>query len=536
LSPRKKKAAETLPLGETYDLFAARKAVAVARPEAAAPAATPSPAVAPATSPPAGTAAPPAGAPLAAEPKGPLTVLALTQALKAALEPRFRDVWVAGEISNFRAQASGHLYFSLKDEGATLPCAMWAGQARRLRFAPTEGLEVVARGRVELYPPHGKYQLIVDSLEPRGAGALALQLEQVKARLAADGLLDPARKRPLPFLPRRVGVATSPTTAALRDFLRVLAARYPNLPVLLAPCRVQGEGAAATVAAAVRALARAGVDVIVVTRGGGSQEDLWAFNDEALARAIAASPVPVVSAVGHETDVSVADLVADVRAATPTHAAQLVAPVKDDLLASLAGLRGRLHRAVENALDARRSALRALSAELGDPSHAVSAQRHRLDDLTRRAEAAVRRPVEAGRERLEGLRLRLARAEPRARLKSLRARVEVARRRLEGWQAATFRREQLRVERLAARLEPANVAKLLSRGFALALLDGRLVTSSAAAAPGDALRVGLGQGWLDATVTSRDAGDDPVPGRGQGGAGETGSPAGSTVASPAKGS
>jgi exodeoxyribonuclease VII large subunit len=359
----------------------------------------------------------------------PLTVLALTEQLKAAVEPRFKDVWVQGELANLRTQASGHVYFTLKDDGATLPCAMWASQARRLRFDLEEGQEVVARGRVEIYPPHGKYQLIASDLEPRGAGALAVQLEQVKARLAADGLLDPARKRPLPFLPRRVGVATSPTTAALRDFLRVLHGRYPNLPVLVAPCRVQGEGAAATVAAAVQALARHGVDVIVVTRGGGSQEDLWAFNDERLARAIAASPVPVVSAVGHETDVSVADLVADVRAATPTHAAQLVTPVKEDLVAGLAALRGRLHRAVQNGLEARRQTLRALSAELGDPSHAVSAQRHRVEDLARRAEVAARAPVAEGRARLEALRLRLARAEPRARLRLLRVRVEAARRR-----------------------------------------------------------------------------------------------------------
>jgi len=239
----------------------------------------------------------------------------------------------------------------------------------------------------------------------------------------------------------------------------------------------------------------------------------------------------------------VADLVADLRAATPTHAAQLVAPVKDDLLAGLAALRGRLHRAVGHRLAARRATLRALSAELADPSHAVSAQRHRLEDLARRAEGAARQPVAAGRARVEALRQRLARAEPRARLAALRARVEAARQRLSGWQAATFRREQLRVERLKARLEPANVAKLLSRGFALALKDGRLVTESAAAAPGDALRVALGVGWLDATVTALDAGDDPVPGRQRAGAGTAqagaagaGGPAGSAVASPGKGS
>ncbi len=531
---RRKKAPAEPPVGETYDLFAARRAVKE-RAEGATSTSTPTPTPT-STSPPTSVAdlplpsgeragvRGPGGAEepsLAAEPAGPLSVLALTQALKGCLEPRFRDVWVAGEISNLRAQASGHLYFSLKDEGATLPSAMWAGQARRLKFTPTEGLEVVARGRVELYPPHGKYQLIVDSLEPRGAGALALQLEQVKARLKAEGLLDPARKRPLPFLPRRIGLATSPTTAALRDFLRVLHGRFPGLPVLLAPCRVQGEGAAATVAAAVQALARQGVDVIVVTRGGGSVEDLWAFNDERLARVIAACPVPVVSAVGHETDVSVSDLVADVRAATPTHAAQLLAPVRDDLAAGLAALRGRLGRAMAAAVDHRRRTLRALSAELGDPGHAVSAQRHRLEDLARRAEAAALRPVGRGRERLEGLQGRLARCEPRARLKALRARIEQARRGLEGWRAGTFRREQLRVERLSARLEPSNVAKLLSRGFALVLHQGRLVTGSGAVSPGDEVRVALGAGWLDARVTARDAGDDPVPGRaGAGGAAE----------------
>ena len=458
----------------------------------------------------------PAAAPAAsasAAPAAPLTVLQLTSALRAAVEPRFADVHVRGELANLRTQSSGHVYFTLKDEGATLPCVLWASQARRLRFTLEEGLELAVRGRVEIYPPHGKYQLVASEVEPHGAGALALQLEQLKARLAAEGLFAEARKRPLPFLPRRIGVATSTTTAALGDFLRVLQGRFPGLPVLVAPCRVQGEGAAATVVAALRALARHGVDVIVVTRGGGSREDLWAFNDEALARAIAASPVPVVSAVGHEMDVTVADLVADARAATPTHAAQLVAPVRDDLLAGLAGLRGRLRRAVGAALDGRRRDLRALLAELGDPTHLVSAQRHRLEDLGRRAEAGALRPVEAGRARLERLRGRLARTEPRARLRALGLRVEAARRRLDGWQAATFRREALRMAALQARLEPANVARLLKRGFALALQEGRLVTRSAALAPGQPFRVALGEGWVDAEVRALDAGDDPVPGR-----------------------
>lgn len=443
----------------------------------------------------------------------PWSVGELTRALKNAVEPRFRDVWVAGEIANLRRQASGHVYFSLKDAEATIGAVLWASQARRVRFALAEGQEVIARGFVEIYAPHGKYQLVVQEVEPRGAGAMALLLQQVKERLQADGLLDPARKRRLPFLPRRVGVATSPTGAALRDFLRVLHARFPSIPVLVAPCRVQGEGAAGTVVSAVRALCRAGVDVVVVTRGGGSQEDLWPFNDERLARALAACPVPVVSAVGHEVDVTVADLVADVRAATPTHAAQLVAPVREELVAALAALRARSDRAMATALEGRRREVRALRAELADPAHLLSRERHRLADLVHRAAGGARAPLRRARQRLEPIRPRLARQEPRRRVREVLARMEAATRRLGAWQARTFRRESMRLERLRGRLEPANVAKLLGRGFALVLREGRLLTRSADAAPPDAIRIALAEGWLDARVTARDEGDDPLPGR-----------------------
>jgi exodeoxyribonuclease VII large subunit len=457
----------------------------------------------------------------AARPRA-LSVGELTRQLKAALEPRFRDVWVAGEVSNARRQASGHLYFTLKDQEAQLAAVIWAGNARRLQFDLRDGVAVIARGFVEIYPPHGKYQLIVQEVEPRGAGARALLLEQVKERLQRDGLLDPARKRPLPFLPRRVGVATSPTGAALKDFLRVLQARHPGVAVLVAPCRVQGEGAAGTVIAAVRALARAGVDLLVVTRGGGSREDLWEFNDERLARALAASPVPVVSAVGHEVDVTVADLVADARAATPSHAAQLVAPVRDELLAALAVQRARLRRAAGEALASRRRELRALRAELSDPKHLLSRERHRLDDLAHRAESAAHALARAGRARLGALRERLQRREPRALLRVMARRREEAQRRLHAWPARAFPGERLRLERLMRRLEPSNVAKILARGFALALAGGRLVRSSAAVSPGDDLRVVLGEGWLGARVTGRDQGPDPLPGRGGSGGGDPG--------------
>ena len=443
----------------------------------------------------------------------PWSVGELTRALRNAVEPKFRDVWVAGEIANLRRQASGHVYFSLKDPEAVIGAVLWASQGRRLGFALEEGQEVIARGFVEIYPPHGKYQLVVQEVEPRGAGAAALMLQQVKERLQADGLLDPARKRPLPFVPRRVGVATSPTGAAVRDFLRVLHGRFPSLPVLVAPCRVQGEGAASTVASAVRALCRARVDVVVVTRGGGSAEELAPFNDERLARVIAACPVPVVSAVGHEIDVTVADLVADVRAATPTHAAQLVAPVREELVARVAALRARLDRALAGVLDARRSELRALRAELADPAHLLSRERHRLDDLLHRGAASARAPFRSERDRLDGLRAVLVRSDPRRRVRELRARFEAGALRLGAWQTKTFRREAMRVERLRSRLEPANVAKLLSRGFSLVLREGHLVSRSAQASEGDDVRIALGEGWIDARVTARDAGEDPLPGR-----------------------
>ena len=445
----------------------------------------------------------------------PLGVGELTRLIRAQLEPRFREVWVAGEVASLRRQSSGHLYFALKDEEASLSAVVWASQARKVPFALEEGLEVVARGFIEIYPPHGKYQLVVQELEPRGAGAQALWLRQLKERLEQDGLLDPARKRPLPVLPRRVGVATSPTGAALRDLLRVLHGRYPTMPVLVAPCRVQGEGAASQVCAALRALDRAGCDVLVVTRGGGSQEDLWAFNDERLARTIAACSVPVVSAVGHEVDFTVADLVADVRAATPTHAAQLVVPVKEELEAHLATLRARLHRGVSEGLVARRREIRALRAELTDPAHLLSVQRNRVEDLAHRAEAALRARERALRSRLKALRERLGPTEPRARLRALSRRAGEAARRLARWQATALGRERLALERLRARLEPANVAKLLERGFALVLHDGRLVKASRTVLPGDLLRVALGEGWLDARVASIEAGEDPLPGRGR---------------------
>jgi exodeoxyribonuclease VII large subunit len=442
-----------------------------------------------------------------------LTVGELTNRLKSAVEPTFRDVWVAGEVGNLRRQPSGHVYFTLKDADAAVDAVLWASTARKVRFDLRDGTEVVARGRVEIYAPRGRYQLVVQEVEPRGEGARALALQQLKDRLAAEGLFDPARKRRLPFLPERIGVATSPSGAALQDFLRVVHGRFPGAQVFVAGCRVQGEGAAATVISALRMLADFGVDVAVVTRGGGSAEDLGEFNDERLARFVAAFPVPVVSAVGHEVDVTVADLVADVRAATPTHAAELVVPVRDDLEASLSALRGRLVRAHGNAVEQRRRVLRALRAELSDPRRILSDQRRRIDDLLHRGQATVALRLRGERARVARSADALRRREPRALLRDLRRRTDLSRERLRAWSAATFRRESMRLASLGARLEPANVAKILSRGFALAVADGHLLRRSADVAAGAPLRVVLGEGWLDARVESRDVPPDPIPGR-----------------------
>jgi exodeoxyribonuclease VII large subunit len=450
--------------------------------------------------------------PLPREPRV-LTVGELSNRLKSALEPAFRDVWVAGEVGNLRRQPSGHVYFSLKDAEAAVDAVLWASTARKVRFDLRDGTQVVARGRIEIYAPRGRYQLVVQEVEPRGEGARAMALQQLKDRLAAEGLFDPARKRALPFLPVRIGVATSPSGAALQDFLRVVHGRFPGAQVFVAGCRVQGEGAAATVISALRLLVDFGVDVAVVTRGGGSAEDLWEFNDERLARFIAACPMPVVSAVGHEVDVTVADLAADVRAATPTHAAELVVPVRDDLAASLAALRGRLVRAESNAVEQRRRVLRALRAELSDPRRILSDQRRRIDDLVHRGEGVLAARLREERARVARSGEALRRREPRALLRELRRRRDAGMERLRAWSATTFRRESMRLASLGARLEPANVAKILSRGFALAMADGHLLRRSADAPPGAALRVVLGEGWIDARVESRDVLPDPIPGR-----------------------
>jgi exodeoxyribonuclease VII large subunit len=347
----------------------------------------------------------------------PFTVSQLTGHIRRLFEddPILDDVWAEGEVSNFSRASSGHCYFTLKDAGAQVGCVIWRNVADAQEHLPASGDLVLAHGNVSVYEAGGRYQLYIDRIQPVGAGDLYLEFERLKTQLEAEGLFDPERKRPLPPLPRRIGIVTSPTAAALHDILNVLSRRYPLAEVLLSPTQVQGDAAPAQIAAAIEALnLRSDIDVIIIARGGGSLEDLWAFNDERVARAVAASRIPIVCGVGHETDFSLADFAADVRAPTPSAAAELVAPDQMELRAYVTGLSAALATALCREIEERRwklteqiRALKHLS-----PQAQLAQARQRVDDLLARAEAATRHSLTLNHERLAGLGGRLASASP----------------------------------------------------------------------------------------------------------------------------
>jgi exodeoxyribonuclease VII large subunit len=347
-----------------------------------------------------------------------LTVSELTAAVKDLLQTAFPSVWVTGEVSDFARPQSGHCYLTLKDDQAQIRAVIWRGTAARVRFDLQDGLEVVCRGHVDVYAPRGTYQLIVDEIQPKGIGALELALRQLREKLAREGLFDPARKRPLPRFARRIGVVTSPTGAAIRDFLEVLRGRWPGADVLIVPVRVQGDGAADEIAAALAILN--GLpdppDCIVVTRGGGSLEDLWALNEETVVRAIFASRIPVVAAIGHEIDVTLSDLVADVRALTPSEAATLVAPAADEIAAGLRHVRVRMAGALRNRAAAARSRLDALARHrvFRRPFDRVHDSSRRLDELESRALRAIRGAARTAHQRADSIAARLDSLSPLA--------------------------------------------------------------------------------------------------------------------------
>lgn len=440
----------------------------------------------------------------------------LVRLASRALESRFATVWVEGEVSNLRAP--GHLYFTLKDAEAQLGVVLFRAEALRLKFRLTDGLKLRVRGRLTIYDQQGKFQLQADFAEPAGLGALQLQFEQLKRRLEAEGLFRVERKRRLPFLPRCIGVATSPTGAAVRDIVRVASRRCP-VRILIAPCQVQGEAAASEIVRALRALERRPeVELIIVGRGGGSIEDLWAFNEEAVARAIAACRVPVISAVGHEIDFTIADFVADQRAATPSQAAELALPVHAELVARIEDLDARLERAAERLL---------------------ILSRQRLDDRTERLRMMIGRHLGGRRAALASLTQRLGELHPRARLGRNRTALERFATRLERPLRERLRQRRQALTRLeqrlyaamqqglarrhrafaaaAGKLDALSPLRVLDRGYAVVRRpEGEVVTRAQALAPGDALSIQLGDGAVDAVVTAvheRSPGVLPVGGR-----------------------
>ncbi|HEV8516445.1 MAG TPA: exodeoxyribonuclease VII large subunit [Candidatus Limnocylindrales bacterium] len=401
-------------------------------------------------------------------------------------EPALRDLWVEGEVGQVSVSAAGHCYFTLKDARAQLRCVLFRDERRFLPFEPQTGLRVVAHGRVDVFEQQGAYQLYVDTLQPAGFGDLALRLEALKAALAAEGLFDAARKRPIPGRPERVGIATSLGGAVLHDIVQVLRRRWPLAHVLVAPCQVQGDGAPASIVAALRRLARwrdergRPLDVVILARGGGSLEDLWPFNEEGVVRAVAGSPIPTVVGVGHETDVTLAEFAADIRAATPSVAAELVVPARTDELAALGSLRGRANVTVMRALR---------GAE-----EAVGAERRALDRLR---PAAL---LTAERERVGLLLDRAARAVS-GRLATERDRLERSRDRLPALGTDRLARARLALGSLEASLEALGPYATLERGYAIVRdSTGQILREAASRSPGDPLEVRLARGGLDVRV------------------------------------
>ena len=437
------------------------------------------------------------------------TVSRLNREARSLLETGLPSLWIVGELSNLSRPASGHWYFTLKDEAAQVRCAMFRQRNLMVRVAPRDGMQVLLRARVGLYEARGDYQLVVDHLEEAGEGELRRRFEALKLRLAAEGLFDAARKRVPPRFPRRIGVVTSATGAALRDVLHVLARRCPVVPVLIYPVPVQGAGAAREIAAALAlADARAEVDVLLLVRGGGSLEDLWAFNDEGLARAIAATELPVICGVGHEVDFTIADFVADVRAPTPSAAAELAAPDAAAWLASFAVTARRLAGGVQRALRQRQEALARADRRLQSlhPSQALAQRAQRLDELQSRALASARRLIASRLERVGRLRAELVSRSPAARVASLSQRFAHARARLQPALRHRLALAQAGLDAVARGLQAVSPLATLARGYAIVtrVEDGTVVTDAVQSPPGSELAVRLARGRLRVRVTRRD--------------------------------
>lgn len=439
------------------------------------------------------------------------SVTRLVGAAKNLLESHFGTVAVEGEISNLARPRSGHVYFTLKDDNAQLRCALFRREAQRLNFVPEDGMQVLARGRLSIYPARGEFQLYVNDLEEAGLGALQRAFEALKKKLAAEGLFAPEYKKALPRYPRRIGVVTSATGAALRDILHVLGRRYPAADVLIYPTQVQGDKAAAQISAALkRADERGDCDVVILARGGGSLEDLWPFNEEVVARAVHAMTIPVVSGVGHETDFTIADFVADVRAPTPSAAAETVVPDRRELLAQLQQLGRRFELGWQRGGRERRQTFETLARRLAlqHPSRRLQERAQRLDELGSRLIAAPPRQLTALHARLGALRSELQRHSPQLRLERARAQVERLDERLTRLWRQQDERRRARLTSLGGRLRALGPEQTLARGYAIIFAaDGSILRDAHAAHPGDTVRARLAQGRIGARIETIGDGD-----------------------------
>jgi exodeoxyribonuclease VII large subunit len=453
---------------------------------------------------------PPGTEPDAAPGRSVYTVTRLNREVRVLLERGLGVVWVEGELSNFSQPSSGHWYFSLKDRGAQVRCAMFRLKNAALGFTPKGGQHVIARGRVSLYEPRGEYQLIVDRLEEAGAGALQREFERLKAKLAAEGLFASERKRSLPRFPRRIAVVTSPSGAAVRDVLNILARRFPPAAVLVYPTAVQGAAAVPAIVQALQlASSRADCDVLILARGGGSLEDLWAFNDERVARAIRACAIPVVSGIGHEVDFTIADFAADARAPTPSGAAELVAPDSVACLEALSRMEARINACMRRELRAVATQVANVSLRLkqAHPGMRLAHQAQRLDDLEQRLTSAAHAVLHTRRHRLNDAYATLLQHSPERLAREYRRRYEGLDARLRRGVSEHLSRLEHRVDLAHRTLQTASPLATLARGFAIVTrADGTLVTDAGAVPAGEEIEARLASGRLRARVTgSRDS-------------------------------
>jgi exodeoxyribonuclease VII large subunit len=439
------------------------------------------------------------------------TISRLTAEIKSLLEGEFDLIWVEGEISNFSAPSSGHFYMSLKDEHAQIRAVMFRPQARYLKFTPEDGMMTIARGRIGVYEPRGEYQIILDYLEPLGVGALAAAFEQVKRKLALEGVFDADQKRPIPFLPQRIAVITSPTGAAIRDFLRIAHRRMPNLDIIIVPARVQGDEAAGDIVEAIELVNRElmDIEVIVLTRGGGSLEDLWPFNREEVAYAIRRSRIPVVSAVGHEVDLTISDLAADLRAPTPSGAAELLLREREVLVRDLTAFSSRLKTAMEGVLARTQDRIQNLSARMRDPRRGLADTWLRLDELYGRMLSMARGFIREKTRELQSINERLILNSPSHAIALRTQETGFHARALAQAISGRLKARKKDVLGFTEKLDSLSPLSILKRGYSITqkLPDMTIIKDSEQVTPGNKIEILLARGTISGLVTKTEKGD-----------------------------